>query len=106
MEAIWYARRAALHCLSQQHPTWTSADLAAAVGGSASWVKKWLARLKHATTADPTLYHARSHLRHTPTPTTPHPVVERILALRDEPPAHLCMVQCLHHPAVHATSCP
>ena len=49
MEAIWFAHRAALHCLSHQHPDWTYADLAAAVGRSESWVKKWLARLKHAT---------------------------------------------------------
>jgi hypothetical protein len=88
MEAIWFARRAALHCLAQQHPDWTHADLAAAVGASESWVKKWLARLKHATT-DPTQYHARSHARQTPPPSTPRPVVERILALRDAPPAHL-----------------
>lgn len=89
MEAIWFARRAALHCLAQQHPDWTHADLAAAVGASESWVKKWLARLKHAATPDPTLYHARSHARYTPPPSTPSPVVERILALRDAPPAHL-----------------
>ena len=89
MEATWFARRAALHCLAQQHPNWSNADLAAAVGGSESFVKKWLARLKQATITDPTLYHARSHARHTPPPSTPRSVVERILALRDEPPAHL-----------------
>lgn len=89
MEAIWFARRAALHCLSREHPDWTTADLAAAVGGSESFVKKWLARLKQATITDPMLYHARSHARHTPPPSTPRSVVERILALRDEPPAHL-----------------
>jgi hypothetical protein len=45
MEAIWFARRAAQHCFSQQHPDWTNADLAAAVGRSESFVKKngWLA---------------------------------------------------------------
>lgn len=89
MEAIWFARRAALHCLSREHPEWTTAHLAATVGGSESFVKKWLARLKHATTPDPTLYHARSHARHTPPPSMPRPVVELILSLRDEPPAHL-----------------
>jgi hypothetical protein len=89
MEAIWFARRAALHCLSQQHPDWSNADLAAAVGASGSFVKKWLNRLKRATTMDPTLYQARSHARHTPPPSTPRPVVARILALRDEPPNHL-----------------
>jgi transposase InsO family protein len=89
MEATWFARRSALHCLSQQHPDWTYADLAATVGSSESWVKKWLARFKQTTIMDPTLYQSRSHARHTPPPTTPQPIVERILALRDEPPNHL-----------------
>src|SRR5215469_10002280 len=114
MEAIWFARRAALHCLSHQHPDWTNADLAAAVGGSESFVKKWLARLKQATTTDPMLYHARSPARHTPPPRAPRPVVERILALRDEPPAHLrrvpgprTILAFLHHdPAALALEVP
>jgi transposase InsO family protein len=89
MYATWFARRATLHCLSQQHPDWTYAHLAAMVGGSEGWVKKWLARFKHATATDWTLYQSRSHARHTPPPTTPQPVIERILAIRDEPPAHL-----------------
>lgn len=89
MEAIWFARRAALHCLSQEHPEWTYAHLAATIGGSESFVKKWLARFKHATITDWTLYQSRSHARHTPPPSTPQPVIERILALRDEPPDHL-----------------
>lgn len=59
------------------------------MGGSESWVKKWLARLKQGTTTDWTLYQSRSHARHTLPPTTPQPVIERILALRDEPPNHL-----------------
>jgi transposase InsO family protein len=89
MHATWFARRITLHCLSQQHPDWTYAHLAAMVGSSESWVKKWLARFKHATSTDWTLYQSRSPARHTPPPTTPQPVIERILALRDEPPAHL-----------------
>jgi transposase InsO family protein len=63
--------------------------LAATVGGSESFVKKWLARFKQATTNDWTLYQSCSHVRHTPPPSTPQPVIERILALRDEPPNHL-----------------
>ena len=89
MEATWFAQRAALHCLSREHPEWTYAHLAAMVGRSESWVKKWLARLRYATATDHTLYQSRSHARHTPPPSTPWPVVERILALRDEPPNHL-----------------
>lgn len=89
MEADLVAQRCALFWLSRRHPEWTYAELAAHVGRSESWVSKWLARLKHATTPDLTLFQSRSHARHTPSPSTSQPVVERILALRDEPPAHL-----------------
>ena len=63
MEAMWFARRAALHCLSREHPDWTYADLAATVGGSERFVKKWLARFKQATALDWTLYQSRSPTR-------------------------------------------
>jgi transposase InsO family protein len=89
MEADWVAQRAALFYLSRQHPDWTYPDLAAAVGRSESWVKKWLARFKQATTSDLTLFQSRSRAHHTPPPSTPQPVIERILSLRDEPPDHL-----------------
>src|SRR5690349_11361677 len=89
MEADLVAQRCALFSLSRRHPEWTYAELAAHVGRSESWVNKWVARWKHATTSDLTLFQSRSHARHTPTPSTPQPVVERILAVRDEPPDHL-----------------
>lgn len=103
MEATWFAQRTALFCLSRAHPDWTYAELAATVGRSESWTKKWLARLKHATATDLTLFQSRSHARHTPSPSTPQPIVERILALRDDPPNHLrrvpgqrTLLYCLH----------
>lgn len=89
MEADLVAQRATLFCLARQHPDWSYPTLAAAVGRSESWVKKWLARFKHATTPDLTLFQSRSHARRTPPPSTPQPVVERILSIRDEPPDHL-----------------
>src|SRR5215470_4049964 len=89
MEADLVAHRCALFCLSRRHPEWTYAELASHLGRSESWVNKWLARYKHATLPDLALFQSRSHARHTPPPTTPQPVVERILALRDEPPDHL-----------------
>jgi transposase InsO family protein len=89
MEADLVAQRAALFCLARQHAEWTYPDLAAAVGRSESWVKKWLARFKQVRTTDLTLFQSRSHARHTPPPPTPPPVVERILSIRDEPPDHL-----------------
>jgi hypothetical protein len=89
MEADLVAQRCALFSLSRRHPEWTNAELAATVGRSESWVNTWGARLKQAPSTDLTLFQSRSHARHTPPPTTPQPVVERILELRDEPPNHL-----------------
>jgi hypothetical protein len=89
MEANLMAQRCALFYLSRRHPEWTYGELAATVGRSESWVKKWLARLKHATIPDLALFQSGSHARHTPPPSTRQEVVERILALRDEPPDHL-----------------
>ncbi len=89
MEAEWFAKRAALRCLVRQHPTWTQAEFAATLGRSRAWVAKWLARLETAAPNAVTVLHARSCARHTPPPSMPQGVVERILALRDEPPEHL-----------------
>jgi len=88
-EATWFAHLAALFCLARQHPDWSYPDLAAAVGRSESWVKKWLSRFKQAPNIDLTLFQSRSHARHTPPLSTSQPVVERILSLRDDPPDHL-----------------
>jgi integrase-like protein len=89
MEAEWFAERAALRYLARQHPEWAQAELAATLGRSRTWVAKWLARLNAAAPDDLTVLHARSCARHTPPPSLPQGVVERILALRDEPPDHL-----------------
>jgi hypothetical protein len=37
MEAQWIAERAALRCLSRQHPQWTQQELATCLGRSVSW---------------------------------------------------------------------
>jgi hypothetical protein len=89
MEAEWFANWAALRCLTKQHPEWTPAECAACLGRSRSWVKKWRARLKASAPDDLSVLQARSRARHTPQPSTLPVVVERILALRDEPPEHL-----------------
>lgn len=89
MEALLFSQRAALRCLARQHPDWSQAELAATLGRSRSWAVKWLARLKDTALDDLAVLHARSRARHTPPPSTPKAVVERILAIRDEPPEHL-----------------
>jgi hypothetical protein len=40
----YYAARANLSYLHQQHPHWSHAELATALGCSESWVEKWLKR--------------------------------------------------------------
>lgn len=87
-----YAARANLSFFHQQHPDWTHAQLAAALGYSTGWVKKWLKRLRDDQAAgvpvEQTVHghsRARKHL-----PTKTHPlVVEQILAIRDQPPEGL-----------------
>ena len=66
MEAQWIADRAALRCLSRQHPDWTHEELAVCVGRSRSFVKKWLKRFREAAPDDLTVLHSRSCARKTP----------------------------------------
>jgi hypothetical protein len=89
MEAAWFAQRAMLRWLSRHHPQWSQEELAAAIGRSRSWVAKWLARLKDTAPDDLAVLSSRSRARHTPPPSTPQAVVERILAIGDDPPQHL-----------------
>lgn len=89
MEAELFAERAALRCLARQHPDWTQAELAATLGRSRSWVAKWLTCLSVAAPNDVTVLHSRSCARHTPPLSTSQAAVERILAIRDDPPDHL-----------------
>lgn len=89
MEAELIADRATLRWLVRHHPDWTQAELASAVGRSRSWVVKWLPRLNGTATDDLTALMSRSRARRMPPPSMPPAVVERILAIRDDPPEHL-----------------
>jgi hypothetical protein len=89
MEAQWVADRTALRTLLRTQLTWTLRDFAQALGRSLSWVKKWVRRLRAAPRADPTSVQSRSRARRRPQGTINPQVVERILAIRDEPPAGL-----------------
>lgn len=89
MEAQWICDRAALRCLLQQHPDWSTTQLAHTLGRSTSWVKKWRKRLQAAPPSDLAVLRSRSRARHRPFP-PPHPeVVASILAIREQPPEHL-----------------
>ena len=50
MEAQWIADRAALRCLSQQHPDWTQQEFAVCIGRSRRFVKQWLKGARPAST--------------------------------------------------------
>jgi transposase InsO family protein len=88
----YYAARANLFHLHHQHPDWSQAEFAAALGFSKDWVKKWLQRFRQAHAAGvpveqvlPGHSRARKH-----PPVTTHPlVVEQVLSIRDQPPEGL-----------------
>jgi hypothetical protein len=89
MEEQWYADRCRLRDLLQAHPTWTKRQCADEIGRSIGWVKKWRHRLREATPENDTVLWGRSRARHHPPPTISQPVIERILDIRDHPPANL-----------------
>ena len=89
MNAQWGVDRRRLRTLLDIRPDWTLQDLADAVGRSRSWVKKWRTRLWQAAPFDDTVLQDRSCARRTPPPRLSQVVVDRILAIRDNPPAGL-----------------
>jgi transposase InsO family protein len=92
MPISYYAARANLYYLWQQHPTWSHTELASALACSKSWVAKWLKRFGEELATGQRLdqvLQGHSRARKTP-PTTTHPlVVEQILSIRDQPPEGL-----------------
>jgi transposase InsO family protein len=92
MQLSYYAARANLYYLRQQHPEWEHSQFAAAVGYSKDWVKKWLKRLEEELAQGKPLEevlqgHSRARKR---PPEKTHPVVvEQILSIRDHPPEGL-----------------
>src|SRR4051812_29102442 len=89
MEDGWLADRTLLRSLLHLHPTWTLQDYVAATHHSLAWVKKWRNRFRTAHPDDDGILHSRSRARTQPPPRLDPFVIERILAIRDAPPAHL-----------------
>ena len=89
MEAEWSADRANLRLAVRDHPHWSVPQLAQHIGRSVSWVKKWRQRLREAPTEDEAVLHSQSRARKHPPPALSQLAIERILAIRDEPPANL-----------------
>ncbi len=89
MEVVYYAARANLRRLMHLHPHWTQPEYAQAVGMSLGWVKKWKKRLQEAEPEDEQVLYSRSRARKHPPERISQPVVDRIVAMRDEPPEGL-----------------
>src|SRR5688572_24586020 len=89
MEEQWLADRQRLQHLLDTHPEWTRQDLADATGRSLGWVKKWLKRLRAASSSDPSVLLSRSRARKTPPLRLSDAVIARILEIRDQPPHNL-----------------
>jgi transposase InsO family protein len=85
----WIADRALLRRLLHDHPEWTQPQLAAAVGRSLGFVKKWVKRLRQAPQGDVSVLFGLPPGRKTAYPQIDPLVEERILAIRDEPPENL-----------------
>src|SRR6516164_6609686 len=88
-EAPLVADRAHLRILLRTQPTWPSQEYADQIGRSLDWVKKWVKRLLNAPPDDEAVLWSRSSARKHPSPPFDPAVIERILAIRDEPPEHL-----------------
>jgi hypothetical protein len=73
----------------RDHPGWSGARLAQELGRSLSWVKKWRRRLAAAPPDDEAALRSRSWARAHPPATVRALAVERVLAIRDDPPAGL-----------------
>ena len=89
MEEEWYADRANLRRLMRQHPDWSSARLARALGRALSWIKQWRRGLAAAPPQDDTVLASRSRARRHAPPAIGQAVVARIRAIREQPPANL-----------------
>src|ERR687884_2297508 len=89
MEAEWSADRANLRLAVRDHPEWSVPHLAQHIGRSVSWVKTWKKRLRDAPPDDDTVLQSRSRARKHPPPALSPLAIERILAIRDAPPANL-----------------
>ena len=89
MEEQWIVDRSNLRILLEEQPEWSRKRMAAEIGRSLSWVKKWVKRIGEAEPDDERVLHGRSRARKNPPPRLETQVVEKILEIRDEPPRNL-----------------
>lgn len=89
MAIDWYAERYRLRQMQKQHPEWSKVRLAAEMGYSYRWVKKWLKRFAEADPDDNEVLHGQSRCPKTPREPIAEVVIKEILTIRDDPPAGL-----------------
>lgn len=89
MEEQWYAARAALRHLHQKHPAWSYKRLAEEIGYSYNWVRKWCQRFDQAGPDDPAVLCSHSRAPKSSTARVQPAVINKILAIRDDPPQNL-----------------
>jgi len=86
MEEQWQVDRARLRRLCQQHPDWSQRQVAQETKRSLSWVKKWRKRLAEVDPDDHAVLKSRSRRPKKVRASIEVMVIERILAIRDNPP--------------------
>jgi hypothetical protein len=86
MEEEWIVKRCKLREVWLEHPEWSHKKMADEVGGSKSWVKKWLRRTRSAPREDQQILHGQSRVRKRLPPCFSPEVVNKVLEIRDHPP--------------------
>ncbi len=89
MEAEWQADRSLLRELIRSRPDLSLKQIAAQIGRSYSWAKKWAKRLALAPPDDLEVLHSRSRARKTPAPAWDPLVLRRVEQIRLFPPEGL-----------------
>jgi transposase InsO family protein len=89
MEAEWQADRSLLRGLIHTRPDLSLKQIAAQIGRSYSWAKKWAKRLAQAPPEDLEVLHSRSRARKTPAPSWDPLVLRRVEQIRLLPPEGL-----------------
>lgn len=84
MEAQWYVDRNQLRELIVEHPEYSIAQLAEETERSTTWVKKWKRRFAENDLTDDTVLNSLSRRRHRPYKEWATPIVDEIVALREE----------------------
>ena len=88
----YYCDRSNLRKLLRTQPDWTNSQFAQALHRSLGWVKKWKARFRKSDPLDQEVLKGLPKVRQTPYPTYDQVVLDRIEAIRREPPENLARI--------------